>query len=576
MLQRFNNRLVFAFGAISISLGVFLAVQAPTTRYELSIYAESPLLVWILLAIAFTSATILVFSYRDMIHYKGVVLAILVAGVTAGLPILRSYHYYGNRDALVHLGLVKSYLQGTMLGESIIYPLTHVLSAMVVRIIDISPRIALMLLIPLFVMVYVMSTYLLTKWLTGSRKGASVGLLTGCFLLPLVSVRLPALYPIPNTLGVFYFIFIIFLGHRAMQSNRRLEWVVMLGTVFTAAVFLHPLLAIALIAVHFMMALANKQIGFKQNVTLRAAFSLWALLWITRFGYRIEYFVALWTFNISGLGGDVGAAGGSLRRVGISLPELALRLAGVKLVFITLSIGLGFWLLYLFLSSSLSIYGRKQLVLAISVIPLGMAVAIFFALGLSNQWSRFLGFLLAMSTILGSVAIFYLNNRFFTTRRTQITALTVAVLLMTAPAALVVHPSPFLIRPNQQVTATQTVGYGHAFSTQSEQIKVAGLYTGPRNFRQSHYGTLETKRGRELQTNFESVTNTRPPSNLSESHRTAYPETTYVIVTETGIRVHLELFQSEVQTREDLESLDQSSGIDRIYDNGGLRQYIFY
>lgn len=563
-------------GAFSLSLGVLFAVLAPTTGYELSIYRESPTLMWVSLGIAFSAAVVSVFSDRDLEHYSGVVLAVLTTATVAGIPILRAYYFAGARDALTHVGIAESYLAGSMAGESVIYPLTHVYAALVVRVTGVSIQTALMILVPLLVVVFVLSSYLVTRLLTGSRETAAIGLLTGCFLLPIVSIRLPVLAPIPNTLSVFYSLFVIYVSFRTALLRRGLGWLVALAGAVAGAVFLHPLLAGTVIVVFGAIAIVNTRIRLRDKLVLPAAVSLWGLLWITRFGTRLEYFVALWTAKISGIGGDVSTAGESLGRIGVSLAELAVRLAAVKLLFLALSIGLGVWLLYRAYTGRATMTEHRQLTLAIGTIPIGLAVVVFFGLGVSNQWSRYLGFLLAFTTVLGAIGLSRLVKERVSTPGHRTAVLVAAVLLMAMPAALVMHPSPYLVRPNQQVTETQSVAFGHAFDTQSTDVDVAGMALVPRNFRHAHYGSREASLGLGgIERNSEAVNDTAPPPNLGGSYREAYPHPTTLVVSERARRVHLELYQSEVQGVEDFEALEANPDIERTYDNGAERHYLF-
>lgn len=561
-------------GGITLSFGILFAFFNPASGYELSIYAESPVLMWASFAVAFSVAVISVFSENRRQHLGGVVLAALTSATVAAIPIIRSYYYYGNRDALTHLGYVKSYLAGSMAGESIIYPLTHVLATTIVRAAGISPHMSLMLLLPVFILVFVLSSYHLTRWLAGSKRAASVGLLVGCFLLPIVSIRLPVLYPIPNTLGVFYFLFIMYLGLKATHPRRSIGWFTALAVGYTAAIFLHPILTGVFIVVFLTVTTVNTQIGLKYKLALGAAISLWGTLWLSRFGTRLNYFIVIWIGKISGIGGDVSSAGQSLERIGISLFELALRLAAVKFLFLFVSIGLGIWLLYLFVSRNATVHDRRQMSITLGTIPIGVAVLVFFGVGLSNQWSRYLGFLLALATVLGAIGLIRLVSRVVSSQGRQTAAVVIAILIMTAPAALVIHSSPYLIRPSQQLTESQTSVYDHAFESQAPDVKIAGMSTVPKNFRHAHYGTLEAKGWGEIERNSAAVNDTNPPPRLAISHRTAYPNRTYLVVTNMSRQIHLELYQSEVQTKQDFEALETSPEIARIYDNGAEEQYL--
>ena len=152
-------------------IATILIIQNPSTGYEISVYSAMPAMIWILFSVAITGGIAIVVYQVTAGHERkggdwwqiGLLLILLNSVVIILLPYLRGYAFSGPGDHLYHLGSVKDIIWtgSTTLGN--IYPITHILISQFSSILNISPEIMINFIGPLFYLLFVLFTYLLSK-----------------------------------------------------------------------------------------------------------------------------------------------------------------------------------------------------------------------------------------------------------------------------------------------------------------------------------------------------------------------------------------------------------------------------
>ena len=146
MTQR-HERLIKALASVcllSIAGAILVAGNSVASGYELSIYAGTPFLFWLLLLVGILGGIWLVVSQAfggSRIDHVGIVIVPLgLANLTLLLlPALRGYYLYASHDSLVHMGLGFDITLTAHTNTSYVYPTIHVLVSELSQICGIDP-----------------------------------------------------------------------------------------------------------------------------------------------------------------------------------------------------------------------------------------------------------------------------------------------------------------------------------------------------------------------------------------------------------------------------------------------------
>lgn len=561
-------------GTVTLAVGLAAAVTTPATEYELSIYTATPIIFWVAVAIAFVIGVWYGLFFDGFWRLAGLTLG---SGATLSivlLPILRGYHYYGFRDALTQLGVVTSILAGHPWPERVIYPLLHLLAASITLVTGLPERVSMVGIITFFAGVYILGSLLLARELADTPQSVSLAVIASWMLLPLMTVRLPALFPIPTTMAVFLTPFVLTILIRSGQQETW-QWKLLAPCAVVIALLMHPILAtflVILTAMFWLLSSGLRAVNWQRSAaplrleTVPALIGLVGVSWLLGFPSRLNsYIISIAGAVNSSPGGDIAEAGSSFGRIGISLFELGIRLAGVKLVFIAITGIPTLILLRQYYRDGLTTTHHLQLVAALSLLPVGGIVLLFLSAGISNMWSRYLGMSMSMIAVLGAIGAVRVEQ--WASRqsvgRTHI-ALFLATLILLGGAVATIHPSPNVVRPNQHVTEAQTTAYNHAFEHDADDI--SGLYTIPRNYRDAYYGSVAAARGIGTEQNWRVHGGSHPPDHyvewVADEPRGEEPH----MVSDMGRATHLELFGGEVQDKDDFEAVEVH--YHKLYENG--------
>lgn len=574
-----NAKFGLVVSIVLLAMGLSSAVTTPAVTYELSIYTATPLLFWIGIAAAFAAGIWYTLQSRGRWRCTGLALGSSATLLIALLPILRGYHYYGYRDGLTQLGTVMSILAGDPWNERVIYPLVHTLAATVTLITELPERVVMVGLITIFAGIYIGGSLLLARELADSSQTVSLAIIASWLLLPLMTVRLPTLSPIPMTMASFLVPFVFGI---IIRSGRRItpRWAIIVVLSMMMALFTHPILATFLVVVTAIMwALSS---GLRATSWRRAAaplniqtipflIGLISAGWLLAFPHRLNrYAISLVGAVSVTAGGDVSAAGSSLNRIGISLVELGIRLGGVKLVFIALTGVLASRLLWQYWRAGLSVSEHYQVTVALSLLPVGIVVLVFLGAGISNMWSRYLGMSMGVIAILGAIELSRIEQ-WASVRHVGQThiALFFVVVLLVGGSVAIIHPSPIVVRPNQHVTDAQMSAYNHGFEHEADDI--SAVYTIPRNYRDAYYGSVAAARGLGTEQNWRVSGGSHPPDHYAEWINDEPRGEQPLLVSDMARRVHLELFNGEVQNRKDFEAIE--AHYHKTYTNGANMIY---
>lgn len=580
------DKAALAIFFISITVAVIIAYQSPSTNYELSIYHSTPVGFWIGIGISLTGSIIYTIFAGSSRYYRwcGVLSGALAVFTIMSVPLLRGYYYYGWFDALTHFGSLVTIFQTNVLPTENIYPQMIVLGSALSSIGSITPQVSLLIVLLTSIGLYLIWVPLFARLISDRDPVTWLAAVSAWLLLPIMSVRLPTPYPIPNTIAVFLLPVILYGTILYIQRPSTAHFSIFVVMVFLAIIS-HPIivlvLAILLSGIWVLYRIPKQQqVRYLYRIDVLPAFvGVLLLAWLIQFNRVFGIVAKSWIPSIIATerpAGEVSSAGESLGRINVSLTELLIRTMTPKFIFMIFVAGLFLWYLSRIFQSSESDLSQNewlQLYLAVSLMPIGIGSLLFIIIGLSNQATRYLGSTMGVVTVIGAISLAVGIEKYKTNvnKRAKITLfLFISILLVISLTA--VHPSPAVVRPNQHVTEQHVDGFAHAFEHRSSDQKISSSYLQPRRFRQVHYG-IEEAAGRgdgSVPPTWEVIAEPIQEP-YSEHFESRNDKRDLYIITDASRNIHLNLFQGEVQTEKDFRAFETHTN--RIYSNGGTDLY---
>ncbi|GAA0450534.1 hypothetical protein MUK72_10775 [Halococcus dombrowskii] len=588
-----NNRaqkLALVVGYLALAGGVLFAYGKPATGYEIDIYGSTPIGFWLGVAIALLVAVfVTLYAPEGYVSLAGLSLGGGGIVAIAGLPLLRSYFYYGSGDGLTHLGWTRDLLDGSLSAFGLFYPGVHTSSLFIRGVANTTVPRSLLLIVLAYVVAYLVFIPLCVRSMTSHRGAMLLSGLAGLLVLPInhMGVNYMTPHPISDSIlitPIIVYLLINYLTSPTDVFESRLP-VSAVSAAFAVAlgglVLFHSQQAANLIILFITLsgvqllyrsirpdsAIASHRTMYGPTVFLIGSFMLWS---IGRGRYESSVNAVLrelLSFLTGGaeLGASTASQASSLTAIGGSIVELFLKLFGVSLVVAALA----------GLLMVTSLFGRLRdapdTTALIKYFTIGLVVLIPYSLlfyigTVSELFFRNAGLIMLFATILGSIALYrYVSGLSEIAPIGSVRAvLSVIIVAMLALSVVVVFPSPYIFQPNDQVSETQMSGYGFAFEHSTEETPIYGLRSGPWRYKHGALGvegTPVSQHGRGI-----------PGENLSAlAGRTSNDR--YVAVTEAAREREVEVYRSLRYSRENVSALDHQSGVSLVQTNGEFDLY---
>lgn len=583
-------------GYIAVFAAIVSAYYSPATGYELSIYGATPQIVWGGLGVAIVVSLLVGLTTRSRsVCYAAIILGGLGFLTVVGLPVIRGYHFYGSADSLTHLGFAKEWLAGGTSPWGLIYPGTHLIAVFLGETSGAGLKWGFMLMVVAFFLVYLVFVPLTARALSGNHRSAVIGVFTAGLFLPVNNV---SVFPVPHptTQAIMFLPFSLYLAMNYLarpvsqrsRMPRGLGGLLAIGSV--AMVLIHPQQAVNLFLLFVTIAglqlLAHRRwLGpmrrfirtdiamLRSFVTQTAFLGVVFVSWSSRtprVGNTITALVGALT-GVAPVGDDITTRGASLAALGGSLAELFVKLFLPSLV---LSI-VAAVLILAAATDRLPAPPRHRnpltLGLGVALVPLfGLFLFYFFA-SATTQHFRQVGFVMAIVSVLATVACGYGFSRLTVLRRATVVRFAVAVLVLgLIPLSIAtVHSSPFIYQENSMVTEAEFTGYASAFEHRDPVIGYSEPRSGPTRYVDAVYG--------------------RPPEGFAfPGRRSAIPEAVfnggsypeffgadrYVIITAEDRIREAQLYQGFRYSEAGFERMNADPTIIRIQANGEFELYL--
>jgi len=579
---------VLTIGYLAITVAVLGAFLSPATDYELDIYAATPTVFWLGLGVAVaTSLFVSFYAPRGYLSTASLVLGGSSMLAASALPLMRGYVYIGTGDAMTHLGWVRDIINTSFSPFGLFYPGLHTVSIAFHRLVGFSPNRSIMFFVLCVIAAYFVFVPLCVRSITGQDGPMLIGVFAAFLVLPLNQVATHySAHPITDTVLlspiVLYVLVQYLLASPDPDADARpgafdsIPTVsLLLAVVSIAVVLYHPQQAantIILFGTISAVQFAAHRYGasgrirahrtlYGQTTFLVIAFFVWA-------GSRDTFRRAFGTIltEIAGLvleGSDDAAQivqqrGGSLSAIGASATELFLKLFFVSALFAAL----------VALLMLISLLGdndqfdpdttgllRYFSVGLIVLVPYSFA---FFVGVASNLFFRNLGFIMAIATILGAIAIHrYVAALSEMVAPERIRLATVMVLgFMLVLSTAVLFPSPYIFQASGHVSDDRMSGYQTAFEHQNDSVDIYSVREGPWRFRDAIAGVENVDSSRYSDQGYygDNITHLRDLS----------PEDRYFLYTGASVAEEIEVFRQLRFSSEQFGSLSRQPGVSRV------------
>ncbi len=587
-----SARLSLALGYLAFATATVAAWLDPGRRYELDVYAATPVAFWAGLGLAVVLALFVAYNPAVTRGVRRGALLLLAASVlaVAALPLLRNYYFWGPGDSLSHLGFARLLAENRLSPVGFLYPGIHSVSVFVSRVLGVDLTRAMLYVVVVFTALFLAFVPLCVREVADSRWALVTGTVAGALLLPINNVSV-FLEPYPTSQAIFFVPFVLYLAFRYLDlpdsgfPRAASGLGVLLALASATVVLLHPqqagsvlLLFGAIVAVQWLFRRWGRDHPISRQRPFYAPFAVATaafLLWTPRF----ERFHGAMGGLIQGLlgaeppGDEVTRRASSLEILGGSVPELFLKLFGVSLL---LSAVAGFVVLagWLGRMDDPARRGTRLRYLAVGLALLSGTFLVFFAGSVSVLPFRYLGAAMVVVTVLAAVGLVdgvpvsvpwpsWRTMRFFAV---------VAFTALLAAQVAHVHSSPYIFQPSNQVTLTSMEGYENSFEHRDPSVEYAGVRGGPRRYVDAVFGTTFTDRtpdGRLFEGKEEGIPDRVFGTNVS----THYDSDRYVPITDRDLAQEVRLYQGFRYPLSGFRDLRTTPGIHRVRSNGDFRLY---
>lgn len=582
---------VIAFVFILTAL-IIIAITPPATGYEISIYDAYPSYFWFSIIAAISCGIgILIHQAFDKERsnwwFAGLRIIIFANLIIILLPIFRGYFISNLADGVSHLGMIKDIGLTGEIGNSNVYPISHILSYQLSSICGLDSRLVIKVIPSVFYLIYMAGLYLLAKEIC--RKFGQV-LLVMTFGSVLLFTYFNYLF-LPTQLFLCLVPLILFLFFRKNQSPN-LSYATIFIISFLPMPFLHPLGSIFLVATFLLLALSilirrflTKRHGIEGKT---ASYSLGAALvpssivfiiffmWFCNFAVFRSTVTQTYEWFVYGYGTPlVVTMAEQWQMASFTIPQfidLLMRNYGHCLIFSFLSVVAIFVILRKVFSPRSSLTTGEiffpLLFLVFGVFYISTLVGAFLMTGRSL---RIFCWALMVSTVVNGIVFHEWLSKLKGKSTIICVGLLAIIIIITATVGVFsVYPSPHIKQANFQVTTMDWSGMEWFFDYKNAD---ATMY-----FEQLPYRALGFIYGYdaskpEMVGSFYEVPE-RLGYNENESLADSLDSDSYIVISER-VRAYKAQLWPDIgrYTLSDLNRISYDPGVNKIYSNGELDIY---
>ncbi|WP_331234062.1 hypothetical protein [Natronorarus salvus] len=560
---------------------------------------------------ALVIATVVAFSAsKRPIRSASYVLGLLSFMSIVMLPRIRGWYYQAESDALSHLGATREFAYGVNEITNSQYPFIHTVTVFLSGATGVELNRTFLIVVPAFVLTFIIFSVLTARLFSNDRWILGMALFSGMLLLPINHIQ-GRVEPQPSAQAILYVTLALFLLIFVMlEQDHRTSLLLIL--VSFSMVVLHPQHAASLILLFLGIAGAHllyatfwrtelSTTGTVMPIYIHASLIV-IFFWIWSQAIIAERFERNFSRMIGSMFIDTETAasvqtrGVSLEAIGGTIEEIFIKLFLISVIYCAIcallmgaSVTTTFFTRFERLQSLVQPISFKSratnLVFAFWTFGFFVTSALFFVyiLGsLSDQYMRHYGFLMAMVTIMGALAVGqilkFLASRFSVDKTKPIAIIFIIICLsMTVP---VIYGSPYIYQDSHHVPEQTLEGHSIALKIADEEALHTTMRRNLYRYQDAVLRGYDTDRSYEDDYRRENVpdhfANDESRADEIENQRDLhgfYGEYAYLYVKERDRIYETQVINGLRWSDEDLDYLEQEPGINRVQDNGGFNLY---
>ena len=578
---------------VLLAAALLIAHNAPATGYELSIYASTPVLVWVFLILACAGGVFLILhqvttehNERSRIWLVGFLVLLLAHVSLLYVPYVRGYVSWQG-DNISHWGQIKDIVSTGHFAEGNAYPVTHTLLAQVVSVTGL-PLSTVADLSTCFLSVgFVLSTYLLATAVLPHKGQHLLVAALAAAVMPFVGYHVLLM---PNGWSIMLFPLLLFA---VLKCD---SWVYLVVALILIVLypFFHPLSSLmaagALVAIDLLwfglrhVFRSARRAGSKRvlrPILALAIIELAILLpWVISFRRFDSNLRVLWDQITSGSGTNaIGGMGESLNKVnvhGLGFLLLLIKMYGVSLILIGTAIIGGFLLIRRLRSDATDAKYLGLLALLVLMLLFG-SLYFLYNVGTPGLYAiggeRLLSYTLMPTVVLSGFALYHLVARFGHGLRVA-AAVLCTIMLAAVLSMLALYESPYRLRPNIQITQMDMTGIGWLVETKDRSLGTTYILTSMDRFADALLGMNEANR-REDASPYASVTADHFGYGDYATLGEQYLEDTYLAIPASDTIIYDTVWKEVGRfSQDDFARLQEDSTVVKLYANGESDVYL--
>lgn len=243
-MKVYTKTLLISSGILVVTAAIALS-QKQITGYELSIYDSVYLPLFSLILSVLINIAVVVISMHEHCKY-GKYIGILNIGICTLLvillPYIKGYVYVALQDNATHIGYILDILIASQISQNNIYPIVHLLGAILGSITGLPPNIIAYLVPPCYYILYIFSIFLVCRLISSENVALIASV---CSLTPLCYYYSEIM---PMGVGFMTLPVVLFLLIK-MFYCRSLNWSILLLVYAIVLPFWHPLTFLTMLVI---------------------------------------------------------------------------------------------------------------------------------------------------------------------------------------------------------------------------------------------------------------------------------------------------------------------------------------
>ena len=568
---------VVGFGSLVGAL--LVAHWNPATNYELSIYASTPLPVWLGIGVAFAAAAVVSFTTEtDLYRRVGVFLGGIASFAVVAMPIVRGYFYHGVHDAMTHAGFVRALTEGSVSPYGIPYPGIHTVASFVSGVTGFSVWQSTLLVPIVTIAVCYLFTPLVVRAIVGSETAMAVGAFSGFLLIPLHQFAARTL-PHPSSQAILFTPVVLYLLIGYLRSpNPESRTVTALSVLFVAAVggatLYHLMQALNVLLILITLGIvqfvsrrwtSESHWDHRSLAPVIVASVIVYVAWLAQTPGAIDGAAGVYRSLAAYATGTTPPPGAS---IGIQSNSLQ-------------SIGSGPLVIFLKLFTVSTVY-----IIAAGLLAAGILTGVFKQIGDVMDTNRLVVYLVAgvvatlpvfLAYLVGNVGQYYFRQASFvmltygivllseTRLRPAVTPTVVTLFVVFfLLSSLVIFNSPYIHRANKHVTDSRVSGYETTFETTGDEAVISGIVQEPERYYDAIVSIDDSGQARR------SATLNRSQLRDVES---VPANDWYLVLSQNTYEREIIAYEGLRFSRSDFAALHRQPAVNRVLSNGDTELY---